>query len=187
MTSSTNAGSAHEDRGRNVVTVEVLGGRRHADQSCSVEVRVELELVEDADHREPLITEPYELSPRDVVDAEPLRSNGTEHGGRVGARDVVEEHTVGHGPRQSVEQIGIDRLNRDAARLAARNEISLEHLGIDIADGRGLFDRPDAGDHRRRFLRQLTASQTDAAARLNGEEVGAELVELRQEIGLGRL
>ena len=165
---------------------EILSGRQ-SDQRRPIKIGVQLELVEDADHGEPLLPQPDLLGSGHLADAQPLGGDGAQNRSRIRGRRLVEELPVGNAARQRVQQIHVDRLHRDAAGLTFRHVVRLVHIGIDGTDRAGLLNGANPRDHAGSFSRKLTTANADSGPRLHGEQVGAETIQLCQQVRLRRL
>ena len=126
------------------------------------------------------------MSGRSVGDPEALRRDRAEHGHRIGAGGVVEEHAARHRPLQHAEQAGARGLDLDAAGLALADEPAAPHGAVDRLDRRHVLDGPDARDHLLRLRRQRAGGAAEALPGLHLEQVRAQLVELVEQAGLAR-
>ena len=168
------------------VEAEVLLCRGVADQDGGVDGGGQHSGSEDAGHVEPLAADPHAFVGVDAVDPEPLGGSRAEHGngylggGRV---QVMALGDAGGDDREEVERCGLDSQG-----------VGFDGGDVGIAVGVGAADRPgglhllhpaDPADHGRRRGGQLRGPAGEALAVADSEQVGAELVDLVEQAGLG--
>ena len=140
---------------------------------------------QDAGHREPAVTQP-DLAAHGG-DPEPLGRLGPEHHHRVAGGGPVQEPPGGQLPAEGAEQLRVGREHADAARLGLGDPVAAAHAGPGVAGGRHPLDRPDPAQHADRLGGQLGLVPEEGLARGDPEQVGAEGVELGQQVGPARL
>ena len=177
---------AEVDGGGVAVEAQVGLCRGVADQDGGVDGGGEHGGFEDAGDVEPLAADPDPLAGVDAVDAEPLGGDGAEHGDGFLGGGGVEVVALGDGG-------GDDREEVEAGGLDGQG-VGVDRGDVGAAVGVGAADRPgalhllhtaDTADHGRRRGGQLGGAAGEALAVADGEQVGAELVDLGQQAGLG--
>ena len=177
---------AEVDGGGVAVEAQVFLCRGVADEDGGVDGGGEHGGFEDAGEVEPLAAHPDPLAGVDAVDAEQLGGGGAEHGDGFLGGGRVEVVALGDGggeDREEVERCGLD----GQAVGVDRGDVG-GAVGVGAADRPGalhLLHTADAADHGRRRGRQLGGAAGEALAVADGEQVGAELVDLGQQAGLG--
>ena len=146
-----------------------------------------IERLEDADHDEPFLTQPDHGGRCERLNTETLGGDRTKHDSGEARRCVVEEHANRNGSVDRVEQVGLGSHHRDATRLCLWYQVGAINVGVDIDYIRRRLHRTDATDHVDRFVREYGVASSDAGTSLNGEQVGAETLQLGEQLRLGGL
>ena len=170
------------DRGRHDLGPQKLLGSGVADHHGAVDVGIERQRFEDPDHSEAAPTDPNDRTAPQVVDPEPLGSDRPEYDRRKRHSLVVEEASVGHGPLERVEQLWFGGQHVEAV-LVVDILVAL-NIGVELRYRRRLFDGADPAHHGGRLRREFGALTEQVVAGLDLQQVGAELVDLGDQIGL---
>ena len=182
---------------RSVLGAEVDGGgvavesqvslcRGVADEDGGVDGGGEHGGFEDAGEVEPLAAHPDALVGVDAIDAEQLGGDGADDGDGFLGGGRVEVVTLGDGGGEDREEVDGCGLDGQAVGLS-RGDVG-GAVSVGAADRAGtlhLLHTADAADHGRRGGGQLHGATGQALAVADGEQIGAELVDLRQQAGLG--
>src|SRR5580658_1960680 len=179
---------ADVDLRRVAVEVQVLLSRGEADQDRRVDLGGIGVGVEDAGHIEPLAADlavdPDPHPGPDPVYAKQPRCDGAEHGGRLAGGGGVQEPALreaGAGHRGQVQGGGV---NAEGVGFDRRDERGL--VDINAADGAGalyLSDPGQPGDHAQRRLRQFGDTAGEGLPVGDGQQVGAQGLDLGQQRG----
>ena len=166
------------------VETEVALGSREADEHARVDLGSEHGRIEDAGEVEPHAAEPDPLAGVETLDPQPLRRRGTEHCDGLASGSGVQVAAGGDSGTDRLRQAEARRLHREGIRVDRRDE----RAAVDV-DGRragvlDLLDGTDAGDHAGGRERQLGCLPEEGLAVRDGEQVGTELVDLRQQARL---
>ncbi len=167
------------------VEAEVTLGGREADEDRAVDLGRQQGGRENAGEVEPLAAEPHSLAGIDAVDPEPLGRGGAEHRDRLlrgGGVQIAAGRDRGADRRRQAQAGGLDG---DGVRVHGRDEGAAVDVGAGGARFLHLRHRADAGDHPGRGERQLGRLAEQGLAVGDGEQVGAELVDLAEQAGLG--
>ena len=105
------------------------------------------------DRVEPLVVEPDPLAGIDVVDAQALCGSGAEHRNRLVRGGGVEVAPLRERDVQGVQEVEAGGLDVEGVGVHFRDQRRAVHRAADLARLRDVFDRVDAGDHRRRRQR----------------------------------
>jgi hypothetical protein len=168
------------------VEVQVLLGRREADQDRRVDLRRVGGRVEDAGQVEPLAADPDAHPGPDPVDTHQPGGGGAEHRDRLAGGGGIEEPALGEAGAGHGGQAEGSGVHAEAVRLDRRDVGGL--VDADAADGAGVLHGGDSGqpgDHARRRYGQLGGSAGEGLPVGDGEQVGAQAADLGQQRGLG--
>jgi hypothetical protein len=121
-----------------------------------------------------------------VVDAEALGGGSAEHADRLGRGRGVEEAAVGD---RGADRTGkVEAGGVDAERVGVDRGDQRAAVGVGTPDRAGVgdvVDGADAADHAGRVERERDRLAAEVLTGADGEEVGAELVDLVEQAGLG--
>ena len=176
--------AADVDRGRVTVEAEVGLGGGEADEHGAVDLRGQDRGAEDPGDVEPLPAQPDALAGIDAVDAEPLRGSGAEHRDRLSLGRRVEVGAAGDRGADGGQERERRRLHAQRSCLCGGDERAAVDRGARAARVGDLRDGADASDHPRRCDRELCGVAGEGLAGGDGEQVGAEPVDLGEQPGL---
>jgi hypothetical protein len=163
------------------VEAQVALGGGEADQHGVVDLGREPGRAKDAREVEPLAAEPDPLTRVAAVDPEPLRGGGAEHRDRQPGRGRVEVAALRDGRPDRGKETEAGGLDAEAVGVDGGDVRAPVDLRVGRARPLDLRDRPDAGDHPRCRKRQLGRAPGERRSVGDGEQVGAEPVDLGQQ------
>ena len=118
-------------------------------------------------------------------DAEAFGRDMAEHDRGVAAGRRVEPAALGDLAAQYAEQVGRRRLDPDPARIVLVDLLGAAYGRVQVGGGAHLLDALDPADHPHRTLREMyLLSGEHRLAGRGHQEVGAQLVQFPQELGL---
>src|SRR6516165_5720099 len=178
-------GRAHVDGGRMPVETEVLVRGGEPDQHRGVDLGGEHRGPEDPGDVEPLAADPDPFPGPDAVDAEAGGGGRAEHGDGLGGGGRVEVAAVGEAGAHREGEPGAGRLDRQRVGIDRGDQRAAVGVGaVDDAGVGDLCDRPDPADHPRSGRGQFGGLPEDGLPVGDGEQVGAQPVDLGQQPGL---
>ena len=120
-----------------------------------------------------------------MVDAEQLCGLRAEDADRLGRGRGVQVAAPGDGRADGREQVQGRRLNLERVGVDGRDQRAAVDVGAGRARVGDLGDRADPADHPGGGQRQLGGAAEQRLPGGDGEQVGAELVDLGEQPGLG--
>jgi len=177
----------HVDRLRGDGLAEDVGlGRSDTDDGGAVQPLGGGDVIEDADHCEPLVADVHAQAVGDVDHPQLLGSGDAEHDGRIRARGGVEPGAIDELRVQRVEQTLVGGEHRDAARDALADGVGAADGRVDGGQGTDRGDGADAADHADGGGGQLARAAPEAGAGLHLQQVRTQCPDLRVEVLLRR-
>ena len=173
----------HVDLHGGAARAEQAPGDRKADEGGAVEFGGERQRLKGAHHREPVIAEPDLDRPAGPVRAQGGGGAGAQHDRGETGRRRVEEPAPGQVPLHGLQQVGLRGVNVDRVGVRQRDPVIAVHVRVDLADRGGGLHRPDSPHHRGCSGRQDRLPVGERLPRGNREQVGAEGVDLGDELG----
>src|SRR5208282_3732243 len=143
-------------------------------------------VVQDAGEVEPLAAGPDPHPGPDPVDAQQLGGGGAEHGDGLAFGGGVQEPALREAGAGRGGQAQGGGVHAEGAGLDRGDERGL--VNVDAADGAGVLHGGDAGqpgDHARRRGRQLGGGAGEGLPVGDGQQVGAQCLDLGQQRGGG--
>ena len=164
---------------------EVPLGGRVADQGAVVDVGRQRRGLQDAGDVEPLAAQPDPLIGVDPVDAQLLRGDRAEHRDRLAGSARVEPVAARDAGAEHGQQVQAGGPHLEAAGLAHRDHRAPVDVRVLHQGGvRHQLDVVQERDPRRRLAGQLRRPPGEALSGLDGQQVRAEPVDLREQPGL---
>ena len=121
----------------------------------------------------------------DAVDAQPFGGGRAEHRDRLAGGALVEPGAACDAGVEDGQQVQAGGLHLEAAGVAHRDHrVAVDVLVLDQSGVCHPLDVVQERDPRRRFERQLRVLSGEALSGLDGQQVGAEPVDLREQPGL---
>ena len=164
-----------------IVEAEVGLGGGEADEHRAVDLGRQRRGAEDSRDVEPLAAQPDALAGVDAVDAEPLGGGGAEHRDRLSLGRRVEVGAAGDRGADHWQERERSRLHGQRSCLCGGDERAAVDRGARAARVGNLGDRADASDHPRCGDRELCGVAGEGLAGCDGEQVGAEPIDLGEQ------
>src|SRR5262245_7004257 len=179
-------GRAHVDGGRMPIETEVLVRGGEPDQRRGVDLGGEHRGLEDPDDVEPLAANPDPFPGPNAVDAETRGGQRAEHSDGLGGGCRVQVPAVGEAGAHRAGQPGACSLDRQ--RVGVDRGDQRAAVGVGVVDGAGvgdLGDGADPADQPRGGRGQIGGLPENGMPVGDGEQVGAQPVDLGEQPGLG--